>query len=91
VGSVRQRERARAWERNSADRSAPQSSERERERERAGWRRQAGPACQAPRARRRAHVELGRLGLKLLFYFQGISNCFSIYFSPGFSIQIQIK
>jgi hypothetical protein len=25
--------------------------ERERERGRAGWRRQAGPACQAPRAR----------------------------------------
>jgi hypothetical protein len=61
MGSARQREResARA-KRNGADRSAPQSSERERERERergrAGWRRQAGPACQAPKAheRRRA-------------------------------------
>jgi hypothetical protein len=53
VGSARQRESGHACERNDADRSAPQSSEREREGEKgcAGWRRKAGPACQAPRAR----------------------------------------
>jgi hypothetical protein len=53
TGGVREveRKRARVRRRNGADRSAPRSSERERERGRAGWRRQVGPACQAPRAR----------------------------------------
>jgi hypothetical protein len=59
TGGVRKVERKSACvrKRNDADRLAPQSSEREREththREREGWRRQAGPACQAPRARGR--------------------------------------
>jgi hypothetical protein len=48
-----ERERAGAGKRNGADRLTPQSSERKRGSERAGWCRQAGPACQAPRARER--------------------------------------
>jgi hypothetical protein len=49
----RESESARA-KRNGADKSVPQSSERERDRGRTGWRRQVGPACQAPRAHGRA-------------------------------------
>jgi hypothetical protein len=49
-----ERKSAHVRRRDSADRSASQSSERERERGHAGWHRQAGPACQAPRARGRA-------------------------------------
>jgi hypothetical protein len=54
----RDRERAGTGKRNSANKSAPQSSERERERgiERVGWCRQAGPACQATRARMRGRA-----------------------------------
>jgi hypothetical protein len=44
--------------------------ERERERGRAGWRRQAGPACQALRARAQARLN-GPTGLKWVFYFPG--------------------
>jgi hypothetical protein len=60
----RNREREGAGEKNGVDSSAPQSSERERERsERAGWRRQAGPACQTHGARGRGRAwGLGLLG-----------------------------
>jgi hypothetical protein len=39
---------------DDADKPGPRGSEIERERGRASWRRQAGPACQALRARGRA-------------------------------------
>jgi hypothetical protein len=76
-------------ERNDVDRPGPWGSERERERgrERAcwSWRRQAGPTCQALRAHR--HGARARAGLSWRVWaeigfsiFQGISNCFSIYF-----------
>jgi hypothetical protein len=57
TGGVREAERksVRVRRRNGADRATPQSR-REREGECAGWRRQAGPACQALRARRRRHA-----------------------------------
>jgi hypothetical protein len=49
-----ERGRAGARERTSADRSGPRDRERERGREaRSGWRRQAGPACQAEGTRGR--------------------------------------
>jgi hypothetical protein len=48
------------------------------------------PTCQAAQARGRA-AWLGRLGCFAFFFFPGISNCFSISFSLGFSIQIQFK
>jgi hypothetical protein len=47
VGSARQREKRARVPEDGADKPGPQGSERERERGRAGWRRQAGPACQA--------------------------------------------
>jgi hypothetical protein len=57
----------RADERNGADRPSPRGSEGERERARWSWRRQAGPACQAPRTRGRRRTRglglVGRLGL----------------------------
>jgi hypothetical protein len=85
VGSAGQRESGRMCERNSIDRSAPQNNEREREEEKrcAGWRRQAGPACQGPKARKHARAGLGlvgRLGRIDFSIFKIISNCFSIYF-----------
>jgi hypothetical protein len=43
-------------ESNGADRPVPLSSERARERGRSGLRRQAGPACQAERARGHARA-----------------------------------
>jgi hypothetical protein len=54
------------------------------------WRRQAGYACQGRQARAVGAwwASLGRNGF---FYFHGISNCFSISFSLGFSIQIKFK
>jgi hypothetical protein len=61
-----QRDREREWrvcERNGADKPRPRGNEREKERGRAGWRRQVGPACQAPRARARGLSLMGRLGL----------------------------
>jgi hypothetical protein len=57
-----ERER-RVCERNGADKPRPRGNEREKERGRAGWRRQVGPACQAPRARARGLGLMGRLGL----------------------------
>jgi hypothetical protein len=73
TGGARKAERGSACaKRNGADKSAPQSSKIETEKERAGWRRQAGPACQATRARARAELGLmGRLWLNWLFYFLG--------------------
>jgi hypothetical protein len=51
----RDRERnGHACERNGANKTGPRGSKREREKGRSGLRRQAGPACQAPRARGRA-------------------------------------
>jgi hypothetical protein len=76
VGSARQRESGHACERNDADRSAPQSSEREREGERArglapkGGTRLSG--TEGTRVQARAWLGLmGRPGLKLLFHFPG--------------------
>jgi hypothetical protein len=54
VGSARQRERACACKEETALTGRPHRAAGERERERAGWRRQVGLACQAPRARARA-------------------------------------
>jgi hypothetical protein len=53
-----ERRRAGARERTSADRSGPQDRERGRE-ARSGWRRQAGPACQAEGARGRGRARGG--------------------------------
>jgi hypothetical protein len=52
-GAGRTQREQRACERNDTDKSGPRGSERERERGRAGWRRQAGPTCQASRAHAR--------------------------------------
>jgi hypothetical protein len=80
----------------SADKSAPLGSEREREREesaRADWCRHAGSACQGRQARRRGRAGgwawWARLGRNGFSFVSRISNCFSISFSLGFSIQIQ--
>jgi hypothetical protein len=59
---------------DDADKPGPRGSEIERERGRASWRRQAGPACQALRARGRARggggIGLsGPTGLKWFFLF----------------------
>jgi hypothetical protein len=51
-GVARDRERA-ARVREERHRQTWPTGQRERERGRTGWRRQAGPACQAPRARKR--------------------------------------
>jgi hypothetical protein len=59
------------------------AGQREGESRRSGLRRQAGPACQAERACGRARVDLAKwaaLGRIRFSIFQGISNCFSIYF-----------
>jgi hypothetical protein len=53
----RNRESGRACERNGADKPGPLGSGRERGR--AGWRRQAGPAYQAPRARGCGRARVG--------------------------------
>ena len=70
---------------DGADKLGPRSSERERGREGAlvGADRRDLPIRHRGRADAGARMGLGRLGLnglKWLFYFQGISNCFSIYF-----------
>jgi hypothetical protein len=64
-----ERER-RACERHGADKPGPRCSERERERERGrvGWRREAGPACQAQRARGGAELN-GPTWAELAFLF----------------------
>jgi hypothetical protein len=61
---------------NDTDSSGP----RGRERERSGLGRQAGSACQAHGARDLGWAKWADLSSNGLFYFQGISNCFSIYF-----------
>jgi hypothetical protein len=82
--SGREWARARGNRRRQAD--PTEQREGEREKGRGGWRRQAGSACQGLRARGRgrAHASLGLLGQLWaelgFFHFQGISNCFSIYF-----------
>jgi hypothetical protein len=79
----------------SADKSAPLGSERERKRgERAGRLVLTGGVRLSGAAGARARAGLGLvgwLGPKWLFLFSRISNCFSISFSLGFSIQIQTK
>jgi hypothetical protein len=67
VGRI-ERERARV-RKDSAEKPGPRGSERERERGRAGWRRQAGPACQAPRARGRGAALIGPTWAELGFLF----------------------
>jgi hypothetical protein len=59
TGGVREAERksARVGKKRRRQVGPTEQQEREREREReAGWRRQTGPACQTPRARRRGHA-----------------------------------
>jgi hypothetical protein len=72
-------------------RQAGPTGQRKGERERTRGRSQAGSACQGGLARGRARA--GPAGLfwadMSFFYFQRISNAFSILFSLGFSIQIQ--
>jgi hypothetical protein len=72
-----------------ADRPAPPGSGRERESAREGTDRRGPPVREGWRAR------AGLSGLFLaemsFFYFQRISNAFSILFFLGFSIQIQTK
>jgi hypothetical protein len=68
---LRGRERAHACgeETTSTDRPNRAARERERERGHAGWHRQAGPACQAPRAR--WDRPNGPTWAELVFYFPG--------------------
>jgi hypothetical protein len=49
-------------ERNDTDKPSSRGSERGREKGRTGWRRQAGPASQAPRARKRGRAQAGLNG-----------------------------
>jgi hypothetical protein len=51
VGSARQREKRARVREDNTNKPGPRGSKREGQRGRAGWRRQAVPACQAPRAR----------------------------------------
>jgi hypothetical protein len=61
-----------ARERDGANKPGPRGSEKERERGRAGWRRQARPAYQAPRARGRWRARgFGLSGPTWVFYFLG--------------------
>jgi hypothetical protein len=92
----RDRERgAGARGRTSADRSGPRDRERERGREaRTGWRREAGPACQAEVARRRGRARAGLNGLAWAEMAFSIFLEFLLPFlfiSLGFLIQIQFK
>jgi hypothetical protein len=49
------------------------------------------PVRQCGRVRGPAGLDWAGLGCFGIFYFLGISNCFSISFSLGFSIQVQTK
>jgi hypothetical protein len=51
VGTAGQREKRARVREDGANKAGPWGSEREGDRGRAGWRRQAGPACQAQGAR----------------------------------------
>jgi hypothetical protein len=78
TGGVREaeRERASSCEKKRRRQVGP-TEQREGERRHTGWRQQAGPVYQGPRARARDWADLGGIGFSI---FQGISNCFSIYF-----------
>jgi hypothetical protein len=80
VGTAGQREGEQAHVRELAPTGLAHGTKRERGREaHSGWRRQAGPACQAKGARGGAGLS-GLSWAELAFPFPGISNCFSIYF-----------
>jgi hypothetical protein len=51
----------------------------------------SSPVRRRGRTRGPAGLDWAGLGCFGIFYFSEISNCFSISFSPGFSIQIQTK
>ena len=88
MGSARQREKRAHVREDGADKPSPWGSEREGERGGAGWRRQAGPPCQAPRAR---ECEVGLSGptwAELVFLF---SREFLIVFIFIFSRVFQFK
>jgi hypothetical protein len=63
------------------------TEQREREWALSGWRRQAGPACQAPRARERGLGLVGWFGPNCPF--PGISIAFSINFLQGFQFKFK--
>jgi hypothetical protein len=79
------------------DKSAPLGSGRERERRAPGHAgtNKRGPPVRGSRCAGTGACEAGPNGLawaEIAFpFFQGFSNCFSILFSLGFSIQIQTK
>jgi hypothetical protein len=84
VGSARQREKRARVREDGVDKHGPRGSEREGERGRAAWRRQAGPACQAPRARGRARG-VGLSGLTWVELGFPFSRDFLIAFLFSFS------
>jgi hypothetical protein len=67
------------------------TEQREGERKRgAGRRRQAGPACQRPRARGCGHARVAELsGPKYFFYFPGIFQLLFYLFSLGFQFKFK--
>jgi hypothetical protein len=84
-GTEREQARVREKQRRQVGPIEQREGEREREEEKrcAGWRRQVGPACQGPKARKHTRAGLGlvgRLGRIDFSIFKRISNCFSIYF-----------
>jgi hypothetical protein len=96
VGTTVQREKQACVRDDGANKPGPWVSEREGERGRAGWRRYAGPACQA-----QGHAGAGvcaRAGLSGptwaeigFFLFPGIFYMLFYLFSLGFSIQIKFQ
>jgi hypothetical protein len=77
----REKEHARAEKKQRRQGGPTEQRERERERECAGWRRQAGAACQALRAHACEAGPNGPTWAEIAFsVFLGVSNCFSIYF-----------
>jgi hypothetical protein len=82
-------ERGNGRARGKRSRQAWPTGQREVQRsERAGWRRQAGPACQTQGARMHGLGLLGWLGLKWPFPFSWNFYCLFYLFSLGFSIQV---
>jgi hypothetical protein len=90
-----ERGRAGAHERTSADRSGPRDRERSREAH-SGWHRQAGPACQAERARGRERARGGwakwaALGRIIFSFFLEFLIAFIFIFSRVFNSSFKFK
>jgi hypothetical protein len=75
-----ERESGRACERNDADKTGPLGSGRETGERARGRDRSTGEVCLSARAGVRARPTWANWATLAFFYFQGISNAFSIYF-----------